>query len=52
MREEKTVRFTAPMGRDVDRPTKEQIMAIPDRGRRRAAIAENMRLFQGGKRHG
>lgn len=46
------IKFTAPMGRDKIRPTKEQIMAIPDRARRRAAIAENMKLFEGGKHHG
>ncbi len=40
------VRFTAPMGGE-DRPTREQIIKIPDRARRRAAIAENMRLFKG-----
>ena len=28
-------------------PTREQIIKIPDRARRRAAIAENMRLFKG-----
>ena len=49
---EPPVRFTAPLGREKFRPTKEQIMAIPDRARRRAAIAENMKLFKGDKNHG
>ena len=40
------VRFTAPMGAE-SRPTREQIIKIPDRALRRAAIAENMKLFEG-----
>ena len=39
-------RFTASLGR-TQAPTREQIIKIPDRARRRAAIAENMRLFKG-----
>ncbi len=38
--------FTAPLG-GAETPTREQIISIPDRARRRAAIAENMRLFKG-----
>ena len=41
-------RFTAPAGRQ-DTPgsmTKDEIMAIKDRGERRAAIAQNMGLFE------
>ena len=40
------VRFTAPMGAK-SRPTREQIIKIPDRALRRAAIAENINLFKG-----
>ena len=40
------VRFTAPMGAE-SRPTREQIIKIPDRALRRAAIAENINLFKG-----
>ncbi len=40
-------RFTARMARDGDGTmTREQIMAIPDRSLRRAAIAENLDLFE------
>lgn len=44
--DEPPVRFTVPMSPD-QAPTREQIIKIPDRARRRAAIAENMRLFKG-----
>ncbi len=44
--DEPPVRFTVPMGPEMA-PTREQIIKIPDRARRRAAIAENMRLFKG-----
>ncbi len=44
--DEPPVRFTVPLGPD-QAPTREQIIKIPDRARRRAAIAENMRLFKG-----
>ena len=40
------VRFTAPVT-DGDSLTREQIIGIPDRALRRAAIAENMKLFKG-----
>lgn len=40
------VRFTAPMA-GKSRPTREQIIKIPDRALRRAVIAENMKLFEG-----
>ena len=41
-----SVRFTAPMGGDIP-PTRDEIMSIPDKAARRAAIAENMKLFKG-----
>lgn len=44
--EREPVIFTAPLG-EAEAPTREQIISIPDRARRRAAIAENMRLFKG-----
>ena len=40
------VRFTAPLAA-ASRPTREQIIKIPDRTLRRAVIAENMKLFKG-----
>ena len=40
------IRFTAPMAAQ-RRPTREQIIKIPDRALRRATIAENMTLFKG-----
>ena len=43
---EPPVRFTAALCPG-PAPTREQIIKIPDRARRRAAIAENMRLFKG-----
>ncbi len=40
-------RFTARMaGEDGSELTREQIMAIPDRKRRRAAIADHLNLFE------
>ena len=40
-------RFTARMAQEGDGTmTREQIMAIPDRGLRRAAIAQNLELFE------
>ena len=42
------VRFTAPVT-DGGSLTREQIISIPDRALRRAAIAENMKLFEGGQ---
>ncbi len=46
------LRFTEPMARDRLRLTREQIMSIPDRAVRRAAIAENIKLFEGDRYHG
>ena len=40
------VRFTAPMGETAP-ATKDEIMSIPDKALRRAAIVENMKLFKG-----
>ena len=46
-RTEGRVRFTARMAADDGcQMTKEQIMAIRDRKRRRAAIAQNLNLFE------
>ena len=46
MPEAPRARFTMAAG-PAEGPTREQIVKIPDRARRRAAIAENIRLFKG-----